>query len=234
MTHNEARAARRARAEQMAALYRAGQTLQAIGTAYGITRERVRQLLAEIGVARTDRPKPPGPVERRKERRATSIRTRWGIEPEVYAAMVERWGASSNQASPFRKYQYQKRNARTRGIEWAFTFGEWWSVWERSGKWERRGRGQGFCMARYGDTGPYSADNVYICTISQNFSDSYNVDHPRRPRSRRLPVKAQSYKTSKGPRWMVVVPQLPGKKYFGGFPSRDVAEQYGISLLRAA
>jgi hypothetical protein len=28
-------------------------------------------------------------------------------------------------------------------------------------------------MARNGDQGPYSAENVYICTSSQNIKDSY-------------------------------------------------------------
>lgn len=35
------------------------------------------------------------------------------------------------------------------------------------------GRGQGYCMARHLDEGPYTAGNVYICTCGQNSSDGY-------------------------------------------------------------
>ncbi len=39
-----------ARAMQIAALYQGGKTLQATGAVFGITRERVRQILGEIGI----------------------------------------------------------------------------------------------------------------------------------------------------------------------------------------
>jgi hypothetical protein len=46
-------------------------------------------------------------------------------------------------------------------------------MWQDSGKWEQRGRKQGqYCMARKGDVGPYSPDNVDIITIRQNSIDA--------------------------------------------------------------
>lgn len=66
-------------------------------------------------------------------------------------------------------YIRQRANARRRGIPWEFTFNTWWGVWKNSGKWEHRGMGKGkYCMARRGDLGPYSPENVRIITFSQN------------------------------------------------------------------
>ena len=43
------------------------------------------------------------------------------------------------------------------------TYEEWVSIWEQSGKLQLRGKGRGlYCMARYGDKGPYSLENVFI------------------------------------------------------------------------
>lgn len=223
-----------ARVLALASRYREGQTLRQIGDAYGISHEWVRQLLAAIGITRNDGGQAQQKLQRalksRAKREAKCLR-RWGLTLPDYAAFVKAYGNTAKRGSPMHRYMEQKRNACRRGIEWRFTFPQWWDVWERSGKWSRRGRGEGYCMGRYGDVGPYAADNVYICTIGQNFSDSHNVDHPRRKKSRRLPVRANYYKTKAGKRWMVTVPQLPGKRHFGGFDSRDAAESYGMSLL---
>lgn len=79
--------------------------------------------------------------------------------------------------TPSAAYMSQRRNAGLRGIGWELTFVQWWDVWQRSGHWNDRGRGQGYCMARIGDTGPYAVGNVEIKTIGENFSESY-YKHP--------------------------------------------------------
>jgi len=78
----------------------------------------------------------------------------------------------SRKATPQQKFVAQRHGAKTRGVEWLMTFDQWWNVWEESGKWKYRGQG-GYCMARKGDFGPYSPDNVYICTIAQNMHDAH-------------------------------------------------------------
>jgi hypothetical protein len=66
-------------------------------------------------------------------------------------------------------YSVQKRNAKQRGIEWRFTFQEWWAWWQVDNRWANRGMGRdNFVMARKGDQGPYSPDNVYCATHAQN------------------------------------------------------------------
>jgi hypothetical protein len=72
-------------------------------------------------------------------------------------------------------YNKQKRNALKRKdrngdpIEWLFTFETWLEIWLKSGKWHQRGNRRGqYCMARFGDVGPYSPDNVEIKTVGEN------------------------------------------------------------------
>jgi len=71
-----------------------------------------------------------------------------------------------------KRYVQQRCVAHKRGIDWLFTFESWWQMWQDSGKWAERGRKLGqYCMARKGDIGPYSPDNVEIVTNSKNSSD---------------------------------------------------------------
>jgi hypothetical protein len=71
-----------------------------------------------------------------------------------------------------KRYSEQKGVAKSRKIEWLFTFETWWKMWTDSGKWELRGnRKNQYCMARKGDVGPYSPENVDIILTTQNSSD---------------------------------------------------------------
>lgn len=76
--------------------------------------------------------------------------------------------------TPAMLYAGQRGKAAIREIEWRLTFPQWWEIWQASGKWEQRGRGQGCVMARNGDAGPYAVGNVYICTNGQNVKDGYS------------------------------------------------------------
>jgi hypothetical protein len=68
----------------------------------------------------------------------------------------------------------QKCMAKFREIEWLLTYEEWIDIWDKSGKWDQRGRGVGkYCMSRIGDTGPYSKDNVYINECVKNSGDKF-------------------------------------------------------------
>ncbi len=83
---------------------------------------------------------------------------------------------------PLAKMRYafhiQKFTSGKRGIAFELTFEEWWDIWNRSGKWEQRGRCKGqYCMARFGDTGSYSVDNVRIITVKEN-QNEYHLGRP--------------------------------------------------------
>lgn len=164
-----------------------GKTLQEIGAEYGVSRERVRQILASLGVSRMDG---GGTIKCFKKigdkvdvARAKAVRQEaywraiWDMSLDDYGAHVSEYGSSLVASSPMHKYVRQRGNARKRGIGWNFTFPEWWGVWQESGKWPERGLGKDlYVMARYGDGDvPYSVGTVYICTQSQNAKDSFIV-----------------------------------------------------------
>lgn len=66
-------------------------------------------------------------------------------------------------------YSQQKWMATKRGIAWKLTFEQWYDIWEKSGRWNERGRKFGqYVMARYGDVGPYSVNNIHIITNVEN------------------------------------------------------------------
>ena len=79
------------------------------------------------------------------------------------------------------KYHSQKARAKIRGIPFEMTFEEWWDIWQKSGKWEQRGkRADSYQMARYNDVGPYSVNNVYITKMKKNISFANNKKkHPK-------------------------------------------------------
>lgn len=69
-------------------------------------------------------------------------------------------------------YKNQVRSSRKRGIDFLLTFEEWRDWWLIDDRWGNRGRCAGqFVMARKGDAGPYSIDNIYLATSRQNLKD---------------------------------------------------------------
>lgn len=82
--------------------------------------------------------------------------------PERINGKQTLWGAFSQ----------HRRDAKKRGIDFLFTFKKWLKVWEKSGHLHERGCRKGqYVMARHGDVGPYSSNNVMIVTSGQNHYD---------------------------------------------------------------
>lgn len=168
--------ARKAKYAYVEAEFTQGKTLQEIGTSLGVTRERVRQIIKKLGLERQD-----GGAHIK-----ALINVRYRQKPENPRRFAF-WGCTKQEAidlnqgenltkkgTPAYWFRNQQNAAiRTRGIKWEMTFAEWLRLWKDSGHWEQRGRGKGYCMARIGDSGSYSVENVEIITIGQNFSDSY-------------------------------------------------------------
>ena len=87
--------------------------------------------------------------------------------PEKKKLRIER--QRQRRKLPHNKYGDQKQAAKQRGIQWLFTFQEWFEMWYFSGKWRERGCGRGqYCMMRNADAGPYSVDNVTIGLADDN------------------------------------------------------------------
>lgn len=169
-------------AASMLVRYRAGETLAEIGLDHGITRERVRQILAKLGVSRSDggittRAK-RSRVARQSAKDAASLAKHGCIYAE-YRKLV--------MAGATRPYQYQRRSAGYRGIEWKFTLASWWAFWQASGRWSERGIGKGrYCMARHGDVGAYEPGNVSIKLCEDNGRE-YQALRAKHERRRSLP-----------------------------------------------
>lgn len=76
-------------------------------------------------------------------------------------------------ATPKGQFSVHKHNAKVRDVPFTLTFDEWWSVWQESGKWAKRGNRHGlYVMCRCGDEGPYALGNVYIGKFERNLKDA--------------------------------------------------------------
>lgn len=162
---------------ELVSRYRAGETLQQVGDSYGVSRERIRQILDGMGV----RAKEGGIAKTARKRKAEAkaknearFFRKYGMTRERYREVQSNVGAQG--AKPYECYYMQRRNALARGIPWHFTFVSWWDMWERSGKWAERGRASrdSYVMARYGDEGPYEPRNVRIIRVHENNSEWIN------------------------------------------------------------
>lgn len=165
-------------------MFKKGNTLNEIGAVFGITRERVRQILKKAGVASYQggaslRILLKAERDRQEKIAASQKRESWarrtfGCSFDQYEAL----GHWNDSKSPAGVYYAAVRNAKRRGIGWDFTLPEWWAVWKQSGGWSFRGsphqkKNKGrFVMSRYGDSGPYSAENVRIVKWEDNVREA--------------------------------------------------------------
>lgn len=189
--HHNLGAVDQSRAETMASMYRAGKTLEEIGRVYGVSRERVRQIIKkEHGLTGSDGGRQAKADARKREqarRRDEKSFARWGCSFSDYLSVrnmglrIEASGKAPCK-NPIRAFTSQRNNARKRGIGWSLSFWDWWRIWQASGKWGDRGRGTGYVMCRFGDDGQYAVGNVYIATGVHNASvqpnNPYRRSHP--------------------------------------------------------
>jgi hypothetical protein len=125
------------------------------------------------------------------------------------------------QGSLEEQFKQQARQAKRRGIGWQLTFDEWLSIWTESGHLHERGNKQGqYVMGRTGDTGPYAAGNVYICTFAQNLRDA-RINNPA--------IRVKKVGTGRG--WTLLkrackkpYQVMVGDKYIGCFATEAEAE----------
>jgi predicted transcriptional regulator len=180
-----------ARAEAMSAMFQAGKRLVEIGDVYGVTRERVRQVIKKHGglVGKDGGQSAVASFKRieRRRREEAKYAEKHGCTPEQYRE--QRKIASDARAArcaskaPLNAFHQQRNSAKARGIGWSIKFWDWWTLWRESGKWEHRGRsGDGYVMCRFRDDGPYELGNVYIATLRHNSTvqpnNPYRRSHP--------------------------------------------------------
>ena len=185
--------------------YKQGKTLKQIGQEYGLTHERIRQIIRKAGVTSGD----GGVSVRSTNRQFLAIHDKKAVKDSKIAKAETLFGCSfdtiieinggpfvwtkSGYGSPARQFVNQKLTAAQRGIGWELTLPEWWSIWQTSGKYDQRGPGAGYCMTRVGNTGPFAKGNVEIKTVGQNFSESY-YKHPWHERFKGIhPIGKQAH-----------------------------------------
>lgn len=155
-----------ARDSQIELLFRNGRTLQEIGCLHTLTRQRVQQILKRRGVKAGD-----GGSHCRSQ---IAHRKRAAAKDAVSLA---KHGCSFDDYRKLRgrttkAFARQRDNAKRRGIEWRLTLWQWWNIWQQSGHWHERGRGQGYVMCRKEDSGCYEVGNVFIASARLNSSET--------------------------------------------------------------
>lgn len=120
-----------------------------------------------------------------------------------------------------RAFRMQRNGAKERGIAFEFSFEEWLSVWEKSGKLSERGRGSGrYVMARIGDIGPYKASNVEIITGNKN-----SIDARKNSPKSLSELRSRQIGTGRGwSRYFNKYAVSVSRKYIGLFSTAEEAE----------
>lgn len=154
-----------------AAAFMAGNTYGEIGQMFGVSRERVRQVLRKQGLTSKD----GGMAASKPQRMASSAARAAARVAAMDAKDLERWGLTYAEKKEMRAngliaaFCNQRISADARGISWSLTFPEWYEIWLSSGFLELRGTGKEFyCMSRLEDSGGYAVGNVEIKTNSEN------------------------------------------------------------------
>lgn len=151
------------RNSDMVVAYSAGLTLQQVANQHNVSRERVRQILRKMGVP-VDAGGAKLRAKKRKEKRIADVNARCYAKNGVTRDVWEAIGADGRN-----RFRWQRRTAEYRGITWTLTLGQWWDVWQESGKWACRGRRKDeYVMSRIDDKGGYVYGNVYITSASNN------------------------------------------------------------------
>lgn len=145
---------------------------------------------------------------------------------------IEFFDSEDQGLAAYKRFAKQRSHARERGIAWELSFAQWWGIWRASGLWAERGCSHSYAavMARDGDQGPYSVNNVRITTLFENFAESRAVHAglPSKPRkkAKRAPVIAGSGRgwtfisSARKKPYMVKV----AGKYVGSFATQAEAE----------
>ena len=167
------------RNEQMAVYFKKGWTLERIGQKYGLTRERVRQLMKKQGLTRKDggqavqmekaRPAREAAAQRLKDKAKVNARKRikrvYGCSYELWEELGgrERKGRLYKPGTPISSFRGTRNQAELRNVKWTLTLEDWWGIWQKSGKWSQRGtKKEQYVMARINKKGLFSKANVRI------------------------------------------------------------------------
>lgn len=195
-------------------MFAQGMTLKQVGEEFGISRERVRQILKRLDIFPSD----GGAAIKREIKKKE-------LEDDRNAKSYAKYGVSYKALKELRRigalraYQYQKRNAKIRAIPWKLTFIQWWTIWERSGKYQERGRAkESYVMSRIKDSGGYEFGNVCIKTLQENSREAVKV---WKGREKQIPKGVYNNYPGTARPFLAKV----GKHSLGTFETADLARQ---------
>lgn len=143
-------------------------SLRAIGQRVGLSGERVRKILLAHNVD-SGRTKKRGQVkdaERDATRRRLdekSIRAIYGCDIPTLRSIQGR-KALSDPSTPAHVYRSQRKHYQKKG-KWAFTFPDWWSVWQV--RWPSR-KSDSLILVPKDPTRPMGLGNAEIITRAEN------------------------------------------------------------------
>lgn len=160
-----------------------GKTYLEIGRKFGLTTERIRQIISQGCRIR----KIHFDYKCGGKFKAAVLRDREKCKKRYYAFMPLYKCTRGeydliNRKAKFKGYSekiylpfcQQKQNAKIRNIKFELSFPQWYEIWSQSGKLGVRGKGRnGYVMSRYGDMGAYSIGNVEIISAVQNNRDTW-------------------------------------------------------------
>jgi len=147
-------------------------TMQDIGDEFGISRERIRQILKDNNVSATaGGATARGKLRREREEQELADRTErryyrtYGCD-EKTVREINGGRELSNNRSPAARYKFYKWNLkRLQGLECAMSLPEWYSVWQKSGHYSDDSLRTQYGMVVVDKTKPVTADNVKIMKV---------------------------------------------------------------------
>lgn len=182
-----------ARKQDMVALYKSGMTLQDIGNKYGMTRERVRQIIVKEGVTSKDGGKTVQKIAKQKNEnllrahqkqertmKREAHHKKW-VEKNLENAIheIEQAGLPH-----YREHIVCNSYIRIRLVRWHqhqekyMNYIDWATVWRASGYFSMAsGPEKGWCMTRIDHNAPWSVENAKIVR-----SGSWLTGRPRKRR----------------------------------------------------
>lgn len=164
----------------MATMYQSGHTLKQIGQTFGVTPERVRQIIRPLGVTKHDGGQ--AAVTRRKRERALAAREAACIAKKgcTLAQLAELRGigremmaaGENRDRTPTMAFAHTRQYAKQLGTSWELTLWQWWTIWQESGRWEQRGlSSSAYMMRRIDKSLGYRLSNVEIVPGSEIWRD---------------------------------------------------------------
>ena len=223
IAREDGRSMQMTRAEKMYQSYKDGRTVREIGDEWGVTRERVRQILTgQFGTTFADSGIHKLLMQRKEQRRnnvAKYIANKFGCSPEQLAEM--------RRMRVVYEYKIKRRNVIRPGGSWELNLYQFWTLWRDSDHWEQRGIGVGkYVMATIDKTKNYRIGNIEIVRYEDAIVRRYKVREPRAP------------KVSKAidPRVLPTIPEVGTRgdlcravvSLKGQMTAREIMQAYGL------